>query len=254
MDIDPGEVALSVIGVQAVISREVEKITAPQRREMLNLDAQVAKLARAVCRDSLEIPAQFPPSYRKLLEELTRPFNAGQVEAMIAPLPPETKRPFMMAAQRAFEYLQGRLPKSVYTTFAGDKQQPVSDPQFFQFCSLFQVLDDPLTVFGLIGGAAMLRSQVAAVRSVYPTLSAAIDEAMQDACATELAAKKSYQLPGPAEIGMATWEGRPIETKPFQAAYAPQAKRDPQPTQGGSSALAKESLSGAQAALYGQLK
>ena len=250
---NPGEVALAVVGVRAVVSRAVEKVSADQRRQMAAYDKIIGKRARELMTDEVKCSWPEPPSYRPLLRDLTQPLDQHQVEAMLAPLDPETQTAFLPLAANAFLYLQNALPRSVYKSLAGFQQLPVDDPSWFRFAGLLRVLDDPLQIFELAAGGALMRYQVAAVRELFPTVSQAIDDALQAAIIDAKGRDRSYELPAYAEAGVSTWFGLPLITVPTTAVYATaDAKRDqqPQPSKGQLSPEAQSALTDAGAALY----
>lgn len=252
--IDPGEAALAVIGVRAVISRKVGRVTAAQRKDIVSLPSRLYRLASKLCNGGLDAPAIDVPTYAPLLDDLSEPFNVTQVERMVARLPAEAQLPFMTAGKRAFDFLQAAIPRSVTRSVAGARNAAVPDIEYFRFLFKLCVLDDPLLVFSLAANGSLLASQVAAVRVIYPTLASAIDAAIQESVVDDLTVKKSFELPYEAEIGVRVWFGNPVNALPYQESYiAPDKVRKPQPTSSDETALSKESLSSAQSALYGQL-
>ena len=84
--INPGERALAVVGVRAVVSRAVEKVTADQRRAIAAYDKLIRKRARELVADEIRCAWPEPPSYRALLRDLTQPFDQHQVEQMFGAL------------------------------------------------------------------------------------------------------------------------------------------------------------------------
>jgi len=252
-NLNPGEVALAVIGVRAVVSRAVEKINADQRRQMAAYDKIVRKRARELVADEIKCGWPEPPSYRPLLRDLTQPLDQHQVEAMLAPLDPETQTAFLPLAANAFLYLQAALPRSVSKSLAGFQQLPVDDPSWFRFAGLLRVLDDPLQVLELAAGGALMRYQVAAVRELFPGVAQAIDAALTAAIIEAKGRDRNYELPAAAETGVSVWFGMPTITVPTGAVYAQaNAKRDqqPQPSKGQLSPAAQAALTDADAAQF----
>jgi len=227
--INPGEAALAVVGVRAVISRAVEKVTADQRRQIAALDKIIRKRAREMVADEIKCGWPDLPSYKPLLRDLTQTLDQHQVEDMIAPFDPEVQAAFLPLAANAFLYLQNALPRAVFKSLAGFQQLPVDDPSYFRFCNMLRVLDDPLQVFELAAGGALMRSQVAAVKELFPTVSQAIDEALTAAIIEAKGKDRNYELPVTAETGVSIWFGFPVITVPTGAIYADAKKtRDQQ--------------------------
>src|SRR5689334_5099710 len=71
--IDPAEAALAVIGVDAVISRAVERVTAAQRKDMRRLDKAIRFKVKSALADEPSAKYALPPDYMKLLTDLTSP-------------------------------------------------------------------------------------------------------------------------------------------------------------------------------------
>jgi hypothetical protein len=98
----------------------------------------------------------------------------------------------------------------------------------WKFFSALEVLNDPLRVFPLIATGAILKSQVDAMREIYPTLSKEIDAAVYQAIAKKSAAsgvRNPFRLPPRAELGVAVWLGRRIV--PHQPPKKPDAPPGP---------------------------
>lgn len=255
-EIDPGEALLSAIGVRPVLSKEIERITAVQRHAAIRTPANIHRLAKAMCHDQLDQPKGDHPKYEKMLDDLTRTYDEAQIEAMIKRAPDDAKMPFMSVAHNAWLYLSARLPKYTYQDATGTENLRPSDPDLFEFYDIFDALDAPLTIFNYIATGMIIDAQVAAMRTIYPTISAAIDEAIAGAVSDCLAEKKSFELAPRAEIGVACWRGADVQIADLQAGYIAAAaqKQAEAPRKTNESALSKEALSGAQETLYGSIK
>ena len=98
-----------------------------------------------------------------------------------------------------------------------------------------------------------MRYQVAAVRKLFPTVSQAIDDALQAAIIEAKGKDRNYELPAYAEAGVSTWFGFPLITVPTAAVYADANKpRDQQqrPSTAQLSPSAATSLTSAQQLAY----
>lgn len=255
-DIDPGETVLAVVGTKSVITREVEKMTADDRARLYRLRREIVLGARSCVTERLKIPSSTPVNYKRFAEDISRPFNAQQAEDMVRSVPSEMVAPFMLAAARAFETLQGDFPASLYTTYASTTNLQPAAPAWFRFRGQLDVATEPLSVFALINRGGILKSQVDVMRRVFPTLSRAVDFALRFATDHQTAEKKSFQLRADTEFGVTVWSGKPVVVAPFQTSYenAQQqqaAAQKKSKSTGADSITAKESLSGAQATTYG---
>lgn len=210
--IKPEEVCLAVIGIQPVISRAVDRVSRAQFLEMANFPATLVKMAKSLCHDGMvELPLTHR-NYRTMLKELAEPIGMDQVEAMVQAFPAEEHdlaAAFVAFSGQLVQQLQELYPKSQSQSIAGPRQLVPNDVAIWKFVNLLEVVDDPLRVFNLMGTGSLLKTQVQAIRLVYPTLAKAIDTAIDETVTDERAVKKSYELAPRAEIGVRAWKGVP---------------------------------------------
>lgn len=219
--INPGELALATIGVSAIIDGNVPKMGIERQRAAYAIPGKLQKLAADVVDGEIKRPPMpRPHSYRKLLDHFAKGLQPDQIQSLVAAFPHDASQmsgEFLLCAQAALEHLKKMFPMSVYSTFTGPQNLTPDDVSVWRFFSQLEVLDDPLRVFPLIATGALLKSQVQALREIYPTLSGqpdtneGIDAAIYGAVATRSAAAplaKPFRLPPRAELGVATWLGR----------------------------------------------
>lgn len=215
--IDPGELALATIGVSAIIDGNVPKMGIERQREAYAIPGKLQKLAADVVDGEIKRPPMpRPHSYRKLLDHFAKGLQPDQIQSLVVAFPHDASQmssSFLLCAQAALEHLKKLFPMSVYSTFTGPQNLTPDDVSVWRFFSQLEVLDDPLRVFPLIATGAILKSQVLALREIYPTLSGeeGIDKAIYGAVAKRSAAapqSKQFHLPPRAELGVAIWLGR----------------------------------------------
>lgn len=255
--IDPGELALAVVGLTPVIKGEMPIFGVEKAREAAAIPAEIDRLARQLVTAAPEMPALARPhKYRALLQRLARPLQPAEAAAVAARFqgPGELYAgPFMMKVQQAYEHIRGLFPVSTYRTFAGETQLEPAADKVWRFFLELQVLDDPLLVLRLAGAGGLLASQVRAVRELYPTLSGdpvtpdpqSIDAAIYRAIAARRAEKSTFRLSPRTEYGLAVWFGRrvaPYKPPGAKAAEQPAPPGGPQPA----SQLAKAQVSPAE--------
>jgi hypothetical protein len=236
--IDPGELALATIGVSAIIDGEVPKMGIERQREALSIPNKLPKLAADVVDGDIKRPPMpRPHSYRKLLDHFAKGLQPDQVQSLVAAFPHDASDmsgAFVLCAQSALQHLQKLFPMSVYSTFTGPQNLTPDDVSVWKFFSALEVLNDPLRVFPLIATGAILKSQVDAMREIYPTLSKEIDAAVYQAIAKKSAAsgvRNPFRLPPRAELGVAAWLGRRIVPhQPPKKPDAPTAPGSPPPS------------------------
>jgi len=209
-EIAPVEGALIAVGIRAILSREVERVTRGQLRRADDLPRDVERLARGLVADELPRAKYSELNWRRALKELTDGWNVEQVAAMVSAFPVDyqaTGSALLLKARDVVGELLNDFPTTKYQTLSGDVDLAPTDHKLFEFISRLEMIADPLNVFPLAQAGALLRSQAAVVRATYPTLSAAIDAAVLGAIINAKAARKSFELTPRAEYGLRAWFG-----------------------------------------------
>lgn len=249
-EINDGEAALAVVGMKAVLSRKVEKITAEQRREMKNYGKAVEKYVKALFADEVKCAWPELPTYKFMLDATSETVQQGQIEEMISVLPPQTQTDFVILAGKIYKALQATLPKRISVSLSGTEQLTIDDPTYFAFCNQFRVLNNPMQVLELASSAALLRTQCDVIRASFPTISAAMDEAIQNAVTDR---KKNDPIPHLVELGLSVWLSLPTYNGNFDAVYAPANKvqqKTPSPSEAQLSPESAMTVSPADAAQF----
>lgn len=210
--IDPVESALIVVGIDAVLSREVEKVKLSDVKEMEGMTKFVyAEAKRIVNGEKASVPLTAIP-YKKMLGLLTEKFDAGQLEAMVAAFPPalhEITGPFLLKANEVVNELRTLFPMATKETLLGPENIMPSALAIRKFGVLYDVINDPRHVLAHIACGSLLTAQVTVIEQFYPTFSACVTDALQEAGTNAKAAKKSFRLPPKVEIGYGKWAGIP---------------------------------------------
>lgn len=264
--IDPAEATLAVIGIRPLLTREIERITMEQAHEIADYGKKLYAEAKRIVRGEKSSVPLGSINYRTMLNQLfSDEFNQEQIIGMVMQFPPvlhAVTSDFFVDAGLAIKYLRQLFPREQKQTQTSVVQalQP-SALAIRRFVNTFDVLDKPMRILAHIATGSLLKSQMQAVRELYPTISPAIDDAFDEAKAYELAQKKSFQLPPLVQIGLTAWKGLPRVTPQLQSrlqnnfAAAKQTQQgQPRPqTEGTSqSIIAKESLTNTQKALFPQ--
>ncbi len=212
--ISPGELALASIGISTILKGKMPYVGLERMEDMAKIPGRIQRLAAKVCLGTLAyVPYEHEHKYTTLLTRLSKPLKQPEIEEMLTNFPVEASdiaAGFSIAVQEAMRDLKDVFPVSVYRTFAGPKNLEPNAQRIGDFLNLLDVVNDPLRVFALIATGALLKSQARIVRMVYPTLSAAIDEALREAVAKRRGASPEsnpWQLSPRAEFGVATWNG-----------------------------------------------
>ena len=225
----PEEALLAVLGVNCIIKDEFPKIGITRVREAAKLMETIDEKVKSMVRGAgMYKMAEKAHDYRDLLDRLTVPFPADEVGKIIESFPPEEHElagPFSLLSQHAFAQVQALFPISSVNGIAGPRNIEPTSEKIWHFWSLYDILNNPLRVIDLMGAAALLKSQVAAMRDVYPTISQYIDHAIIDAIIELKAENEKFQLNPRAELGVTTWRGG--KALPFRPAPPPEPKPDP---------------------------
>jgi hypothetical protein len=210
--IDPVELMMAAVGIKAIVSRKVERIT----------DAKLEGMHRTADRLHKQVelcitgePEEYEPGehdYRATLLDLAQGWDVTQVQEMIEQFPTDFLTDGAALAVRSQEIIKAMLrdyPISNYQTVAGSDQLAPSNTKMFRFVSVLEVLDHPECIPYLIHCGGLLQSQVKAMRAVYPTMSEFIDASLFDAITRAKAKDPDFQLPFHTEYGVKSWWGRP---------------------------------------------
>ncbi len=206
--IEPVEAAMAVIGLRALVSKKVERVTVPVLERVDKLGKEITRLSRDLVNDKLTETFYSDLNYRAMLNDLADGFEIDQVQEMADQFPAEYRDLGLALtghASQVITALTEMVPRSFYETVTGSKSLLPSDVAVWKFVSILEVLDDPLLIFPLMNTGALLKSQAHAVRELYPTFSAAVDAALFDAAVKAKAAKKSFELSPRAEVGVHAW-------------------------------------------------
>lgn len=259
--IDPVESALAVIGVEPILSREVEKVRLSDVREMEGLTKRVyAEAKRVVDGEKSSVPLT-AVNYKKMLKLLTDGFDQGQLEAMVAAFPAslhEISADFLIKAQQVVKLLQNLYPVATKQTLLGPENILPPALAIRKFAVALDVLNDPMRVFAHIACGSLLKAQATVVKEVYPSFSESLEDAFREAGENAKAKKQSFQLPGLATIGLQAWKGLPRVSprltsrlqNNFKQAAEEKDKPSNQASGGENSVLAKEAMTNTQKGLY----
>lgn len=222
-NLDTTECLLSVIGIRPFIYRDFAAVTKEQLEQLGRMPVTIEKLARELCRGDLAGVGISALDYDKTLRELYEdygPEDFDKAHRALAKNAAEFDLPLLAKVADVIQFLRTLFPRESYTTLEGQDQMEPNAYAVIAFTAVLDAIDDPLTVFKGMSNASVLGSQVAAVRHVYPTLSAAIDEAVTEMPAELRAAKASFNLAWDTEVGINKWLGRPPVDAELTAMFA----------------------------------
>jgi hypothetical protein len=229
---------------------------ADHRRDVLTVKQRIAKLAKSAVHGELSAAYGTDIAYKDMDAALQYSPNENDIQAMLAALPPDDGMPYVAVAGHQRELLQHAFPRAAVQELTGTVVLEPDPVEWYRFLGMYEVINDPFSVFGLMSSGALLQNQAHAVRAVYPTLSLEFDTALYDAITDAVERNRSFVVPWDADPGIRDWLGMETVYKPYQAAFiAPMedVQEGPGPSEAQQSPESAASLSAAQSALYKQV-
>lgn len=214
--IEVGEATIATIGLTEILRGDMPRIGVAKQREILGMGKRIDDAARMFVYDEfpgrLSMPRPF--TYRKLLEQFTKPLPAGAVDKLMKSFPPDASDialSFISTLQNMYAHLAEMVPVASYDTYLGPKRiMPTSD-KTFEFFNQYWVIDDPMATFQLMQRGALLPEQVNALKTFYPSLYNYMTAALLDALvARNLREPNFLNLPPRADRGLATFKQQRI--------------------------------------------
>lgn len=210
--IDPTEAFLAVVGVRPFIYRDVPNITKEHVADIVRLPETVERLAKELCRGDLKGVGISEPAYDKTLRDLYEEFQPEELDAIVGQMAKnaaDLEPPVMAKVGEMVAFLRAIFPRKSFPSLEGQEQLKPDEYEMCTFTAVLDALDRPLIVFNGMSNGSVLSSQVEAVRQFYPSLSATIDEAVNETPIAMRAAKASFHLDWDTEIGINKWLGNP---------------------------------------------
>jgi len=252
-NIDPAEATLAVVGIDSILDGSFKRITEKQRKRIDKLDEEIRSRAKSMIRAGLAPSFSLPPDYFELLDQLTKSKTFGEVEKMTLGLPIQVATGVKALVSNIYSFLQTQVPRNSVKTIAGGKVLTANDPDYFRFHWVYSVIRDPVSVTNLISAGALFRSQADAVNMFFPSVSAAIDEAIDDEIPNARAKEKDFEVPFDSDIGLKVWRSLPVIDGTYQDTYVNANKQrdvQQQPSKAQLDKSAQSALSPAQLEQY----
>jgi hypothetical protein len=177
IDVDHGEAMLAVVGLRNVILQERGRILAPEWADIHGIMRLVEKGARDLVNGTAEDVSSPDLKYDAMLDAFSATGSPVALDDIINALPPtllDSAGIFVGSLARAWNYLKAHFPISVEKTVTGVTNLPPSDYALGLFEDLLEIIDKPLSVFGMVQIGRLTVAQATALSSVYPELYKAI--------------------------------------------------------------------------------
>lgn len=173
--IEVGQATLATIGFTNVVKGDMPRVGIGLQREILGIDKQIDKLAKAFVADELpgKLSMPRPFTYRKMFERFTRPISEAEMTVIMDKFPPnlsEVALSFQSTLNSAYSHVSDMVPVSEVATYLGPKNiRPTSDKEF-DFWWEYWLIDKPLDAFKLMQSGAICPEQVVAIKDFYPSI------------------------------------------------------------------------------------
>jgi hypothetical protein len=241
--IEVGQATLAKISLTTVLT-DMPKINIGKQKEILGIDKEIDKLAKAFVNDQLPKTLTLPRPfvYKKLLAQFTKPITEGKMTEIMNQFPSnigEVAFSFQSTLQKVYAEVAHEVPVSEVATYLGPKNiRPTSDKDFDFWFHVYWPADRPLDMFRLMQQGAITPEQVESIKEFYPSIYNYMKVAILNAI-TERKIKegdKFMNLPPRADRGLAIFKQMRVvdygpnihATKPDEpkAAGAPAPKID----------------------------
>jgi hypothetical protein len=251
--IDVGERWAAVLGLTPVLDRELPRILVGDVKRVNDFESEITELVVKLMSGSKILSFPSVPSYKSIGQKINAPVSETDIVKMIGNLPDSDKDSYKSVAIKQFTAIQAAYPRSSMETLTGPVPLRPTDMEVFDFDFVYRVIDDPLYVIRLMSGAALLKTQVNAARTIFPTMCDFFTNTINEIMTGKKAANASYQVPWKADISIRDWLGIPMLIAPYQATFfdaKQKLDRQPQPSTASVSPESKSSISAAQSAMY----
>jgi hypothetical protein len=208
--IEAAEALLAITGLGFITGSRRADVSEDEIERARKLGPAIATRAKRALTGT---PSYEPPGqldFKRVLKHLSRLVNHQELVARQQRFPAGFHRLAtaynLVLGQVQAEVLK-MLPRQAWDTVAGVQVGVPSDLKVWAFVSVLEVLDDPLSVFGLISTGALTKKQALAVQLVYPTFSQAVSDAFLDVIAGKRGADSSWLPDWRTAHGLAAWQG-----------------------------------------------
>jgi len=191
--IDPGEELLGRVGISHALARSAKAIHVFQKTPELADDIDAA--AHRFVTEAAEPPERRPITFDydealKQFSELREP-NHEAFRYLDAHL----ISAYLVSVQRAVKYLGPLLPRSTVTTMTTTRNVTPSDLAIHKFRRVYAVADDITTVFRSLCDGTLVGGQVLALQAMFPTVYAALKDAILREISVKVGADLNWTLP-----------------------------------------------------------
>lgn len=211
--LDPGEVALAIVGISAIIDDEMPRWTLERQRELEKYEDTIIEMTDKAVKGTKPPKIKRKHDYRKTLDRLSRPLPQSGIDKIVRAFPADQADlagEFLAFVQNIWQHLKEIFPISEYTTLLGSKNlQPTGD-KTWQFFNRLSVLNDPLVAIQMIGSGSMLKGEAKVFKEFFPSISQTITTEIYNSIsrATAKAPAKGYRLPERPKVGLQNWLDR----------------------------------------------
>ncbi len=171
--IDPGEAILAIVGLRPFMLRETARIYASEWTQIGDIKTTIEDLADKLVKGTVPDSSEPDLAYDKMLDGFTAPISPEVIGKITDAFPPEYHNAtglFVGTLAKAWQYLKAHFPVSVEQTLTSTHNLKPSDYALGLFEDLLEIVDKPLSVFGMVDIGRMTSAQAVALSNVYPEL------------------------------------------------------------------------------------
>lgn len=171
--VEPGEAMLAIIGLRPLLEKKAERIPADDWESIYKIAKRCDELAKELVAGSLKSAPSPAVDYEGLLDAFTEPFDPETLDPVLREIPlalHDAISSFVGVMAKAMQYLEGQFPISVAKTVCGNVNLPPSDFAIGIFEDLLEIVDKPLSVYGMVAVGRLTTAQGTALQTCYPEL------------------------------------------------------------------------------------
>lgn len=207
--IDPAEALLAVTGVGFLTGERKDAISEDEIVKARELEQTIETKAKSAYSGALATRAPAPIDYERTLKRLSKLQDVNDHAERAAMFPPgyhKLATVYNILLHQLQSEVAKMLPRQTWESVTGTNVGPPTDLAFWKFQSILQIIDEPMTVFRLIGNGMLLKKQALALKTIYPSLAQVITTSLVECAVDRKAKSKGKWQPGwKLNKGLAAW-------------------------------------------------
>src|SRR5678809_787284 len=199
---------LAVTGVGFLTGERTDAIDEAEIVKARELEQTIETKVKSAVSGSLGTRAPAPINYERTLKRLSKLQDVNDHAERVGKFPPgyhKLATVYNVLLHQLQSEVSKMLPRQTWESVAGTEVGPPTDLAFWKFQSILQIIDEPMTVFRLIGNGMLLKKQSLALKTIYPSLAGAITTALVECVVDKKARNKNWRPSWKLNKGLAAW-------------------------------------------------